>query len=306
MRDLRERVVRFGPADGLAGILTTHRNTSDSLPCVVLINAGIVHRVGPERLYVDLARSLAQRGYRVLRFDLSGLGDSEAMSGNHTLEESAFQDILAAMNFLAATRGATRFVLSGLCSGANYSLLASFRDARVVGALLIDPTVERTRRGMAVHIARRLFNLSTLRDLLTFRHSVYRTGVGGGPRSVVVAQAAAGQSGQRAERPAQPAHANPYILSSLNDALGRGLQLMMVFTGGVNHVYNYERQLYDLMPSVNFRDQLRLIYMPDTDHTVSDTVGRRRLMDSAGEWLQSVSPKFAAADMPERLSGANA
>lgn len=289
MRDIRERVVRFGAEDGLAGILTTHRTAIEGLPFVVLVNAGIVHRVGPDRLYVDLARSLALQGYKVLRFDLAGLGDSEAMPGTLSLEESAVHDILTAMNHLAATRGATRFVLGGLCSGANYSLLASFRDARVVGALLIDPTVGRTRRSMAVHIARRLFNLSTLRDLLTFRHSVYRHGLGG-PRSVAVAQAAAGQRGQRTERPAQPAHLNAYILASMNDVIARGIQLMMVFTGGVNHVYNYERQLYDLLPGIDFRNQLRLIYMPDTDHTVSDTAGRRRLMDAASDWMPSVVP----------------
>lgn len=304
MRDIRERVVRFGPEDGLAGILTTHRNSIDGLPFVVLVNAGIVHRVGPDRLYVDLARSLAVQGYRVLRFDLSGLGDSEAMTGTLSLEESAVSDILTAVNYLAATRGATRFVLSGLCSGANYSLLASFRDARVVGTLLIDPTVARTKRSMAVHIARRLFNLTTLRDLFTFRHTVYRYGLGG-PRSVAVAHAAAGQSGQRTERPAQPAHMNAYILTSLNDVIARGMQLMMVFSGGVNHVYNYEGQLYDLLPGIDFRGQLRLIYMPDTDHTVSDAAGRRRLLDAAGDWMRTVAPR-AAVDEAEPLFGARA
>jgi alpha/beta superfamily hydrolase len=304
MKHIRERVVRFGPDNGLAGILTTHRNTVDGLPCVVLVNAGIVHRVGPDRLYVDLARSLAIQGYKVLRFDLAGLGDSEAMTGTHSLEESAVQDILSAVNFLASTRGVTRFVLAGLCSGANYSLLASFREPRVVGALLIDPTVERTKRSYAVHIARRLFNLSTLRDLFTFRHTVYRYGLGG-PRSVVVAHAAAGQSGQRAERPAQPAHANAYILTSLNEVLSRGIQLMMVFTGGVNHVYNYERQIYDLLPNVRFGDQLRLMYMPDTDHTVSDAVGRRRLQDAAGAWMQLLVSQLPA-DEPEAVSGVGA
>jgi hypothetical protein len=225
------------------------------------------------------------------------------MSGTLSLEDSAVHDILSAINYLAETRGATRFVLAGLCSGANYSLLASFRDARVVGVLLIDPTVERTRKSLAVHIARRLFNLSTLRALVTFRHSVYRNGIGG-PRSVVVAHAAAGQSGQRAERHTRPAQANAYILASLHEVVERGTQLMMVFTGGVNHVYNYEGQLYDLLPGFDFRGQLKLVYMPDTDHTVSDTAGRRRLLQEAGSWIQRMEPRVAHT--PEPVSGASA
>ena len=56
------------------------RRAEAGQPWVVLLNAGIIHRIGPNRLYVQLARRLASRGHAVLRFDLAGIGDSEPPS----------------------------------------------------------------------------------------------------------------------------------------------------------------------------------------------------------------------------------
>jgi hypothetical protein len=42
----------------------------------VLLNAGAVHRQGPFRLYVHLARRLAALGFSCVRFDQPGIGDS--------------------------------------------------------------------------------------------------------------------------------------------------------------------------------------------------------------------------------------
>ncbi|MEO7360728.1 MAG: alpha/beta fold hydrolase [Gemmatimonadaceae bacterium] len=289
-KSLRERILRFGPDNGLVGILTTSRElTKPDLPHVVMINAGIVHRVGPNRLYVDLARAMAMEGYPVVRIDLAGLGDSEAMTSTLSLEESALQDVVAVFDYLSETRGARTFVTAGLCSGANYSILAAFREPRVVGALLVDPSVSRTRKSMVTHVARRLRNLPTLRALITLRHPVYRRTLAG-MRSLAVAEAAAGQSSQRADFMADTKNAAPAVREAIEQMLDRGVQLMMVFTGGVNYVYNYDKQLYDLLPGLDFRDQLLLLYMPETDHTVSDMSGRAKLIQSVGTWLNRAFP----------------
>ena len=65
---------------------------------------------------------------------------------------------------------------------------------------------------------------------------------------------------------------------------------MLVFTGGVNQVYNYRDQLFDLLPGLDFRDQLRLDFMPDTDHTAGDGPGRAKLLRAIGEWMQHCFP----------------
>ena len=45
-------------------------------PWIVCLNNGAGHHVGPQRLWVDLARLWAGAGQRVLRLDISGFGDS--------------------------------------------------------------------------------------------------------------------------------------------------------------------------------------------------------------------------------------
>ena len=45
-------------------------------PTMVILSSGILHRPGASRLYVQIARALAEDGFTSLRFDFSGIGDS--------------------------------------------------------------------------------------------------------------------------------------------------------------------------------------------------------------------------------------
>ena len=75
---MRERAVRFGKTAKLVGIVAEPNPTEQSgtdKPAVLMLNSGILHRVGACRLHVKLARSLASEGHTVLRFDFSGIGD---------------------------------------------------------------------------------------------------------------------------------------------------------------------------------------------------------------------------------------
>src|SRR5688500_20259796 len=69
---LRERAIRFGSGERLVGILTDPADGEDAQrPTAVFVTAGMLHRVGPNRLYVTLARRLARLGVPSMRFDLS-------------------------------------------------------------------------------------------------------------------------------------------------------------------------------------------------------------------------------------------
>ena len=70
--------MRFGPDEQLVGILT-HPEAASST-AVTILNAGVLHRIGPHRLHVLLARRLAELGFHALRLDLGGIGDSVASS----------------------------------------------------------------------------------------------------------------------------------------------------------------------------------------------------------------------------------
>ena len=49
-------------------------------------------------------------------------------------------------------------------------------------------------------------------------------------------------------------------------------------------------QLFDLLPGVDFRQQLRLEHFPETDHVVSGGPGRTRLLDAMAEWMTQKFP----------------
>jgi len=138
---MKEEALRFGPTGSLIGIVTDppEEERGKNLPAFLLLNSGIIHRVGPNRHYVTLARKLAAMGFVVLRFDFSGIGDSEVMGKVTPFEESTLNETKEAMDYLSASRGLERFVVAGICSGALVSFKGACQDPRVEGAILINP-----------------------------------------------------------------------------------------------------------------------------------------------------------------------
>ena len=137
---MREEAFVFGAAGSLVGVITDPAlpQQSSELPAIILLNSGIVHRVGLNRLHVKLARILAPMGFVGMRFDFSGIGDSPARQNNVPFQKSAIGETQEAMNHLGLTRGFDRFILMGICSGAGIALQTACIDPRVVGVVSIN------------------------------------------------------------------------------------------------------------------------------------------------------------------------
>ena len=138
-----ERPVRFGADHQLFGILTPPvKPPPRARPPIVLLPAGAVNRSGPHRLYVTMARRWADLGFTVFRIDLSGIGDSPAVAGEReslVYPRTGLNDISAALDFLAEETGASRFLLVGLCSGADLAYQAARREERLAGVVMMNP-----------------------------------------------------------------------------------------------------------------------------------------------------------------------
>ncbi|TBO44302.1 alpha/beta hydrolase family protein [Pedobacter kyonggii] len=117
------------------GILT-HQQLDIRVPTIILLNAGLVHRIGPNRIYVKLARRLSMEGYNVFRFDYGGQGDSLFYS------KQPSDDILISktLDHLAIKLKFEEFVLIGLCSGAEDAYHVSLTDTRIKGIVMINGT----------------------------------------------------------------------------------------------------------------------------------------------------------------------
>jgi pimeloyl-ACP methyl ester carboxylesterase len=148
---------------GLFAILT---QTANSKSVVLMSNAGSVHHVGPNRLYVSLARTLSEQGIDCLRYDLANLGDSvdlqapfesgvinPAPDANTPYPKTAGADIEAMISW-AKEQGYTRILLAGLCAGAY----AAFDRARQppspfpLELILINPLTFQWEEGMSLEI----------------------------------------------------------------------------------------------------------------------------------------------------------
>ena len=134
-----ERALCFGDVD-LFGIITESDEAAAG-PTIVLVNEGNTHHIGQARIWVDLARQLSRSGLRVLRFDLSGNGDSATRPGqaSHVSRApEAIDDVLLAMG-AASPDDPTDVVLVGFCSGA-YEVMEQALRTPPRGICIINPS----------------------------------------------------------------------------------------------------------------------------------------------------------------------
>lgn len=269
-----ERAYNFGPGKSLVGIWTEPAGFVDarSVPVTLCLNAGLLHRVGPSRLYVQLCRRLAALGYPTFRFDFSGIGDSDGLGDGLAYEARMVRDVKAAMDFLATRFGAARFIPLGLCSGADAAHRTAVADQRVTAAVFLDGYVYPTLGYYRRRYGRQLFNpkkwLSVAARLWTASNPVsadetaYRLDLGGcfPPRHQV----------QR----------------DLEQLVERGVRLLYVYSGGFENYYNYHEQFRDTFRGVDFADRLRVDYLVDVDHTFILESDRRCLIDLVTAWMR--------------------
>ncbi len=159
----QERAVRICQDPDLFGIVSEPAlaRAAAELPTVLLPNAGGAYRVGPNRLHVFLARHLAANGFRCLRMDICGLGDSviaDPAQENDTYPATAFRDIGLAMAFLEREMGVRHVVLMGLCSGAYaaFQSAAQFQCPALAGSMVINPLTFYWKEGMELETAESL------------------------------------------------------------------------------------------------------------------------------------------------------
>lgn len=272
MHAFREQALLLGRRKSLVGILAAGGAAPVDRPTVVILNSGIVHRVGANRLSVALARALAARGHPVLRFDLSGIGDSEPCPEAISPLDSSLADIRDVLDWLESARGARRIVLAGLCSGADQALLAARADRRVVGAVLLDPSLPPTRRHALYHYRRRLLRAESWLNLVRGRNPIWRA---------LRRRRAADASSTRSDLLAQP-WVRTYLERAYADALARDVRFLAVLTGERSY---YREHFVDAFPGVAFGDRLHVEHLERSDHMFTAPADAAHLVDLVLDWM---------------------
>ncbi len=300
---IRETVVGIAAGDAeLFGILTapgghagtraparTPARTPEKRIGILMLNSGSVHHIGPNRLWVTLARRWAARGITVLRIDLSGIGDSPAHVGaaeNRVYSNEAARDIAAALARLRREGIAECHVL-GLCSGAFHALNAAVAGEPFASALMINPLTysweDCARLGHALNehevlqlskkYRHRAFNASTWRRLvrgeldlkliagvLSARvRDALREWLARGRRCIGLAPARG-------------------LAASLAAAAQRGIRLHFIFGKGASGHALMRRQAGPQLDGLLARSQVSIDLVTDSDHTFTRFEARERLI----------------------------
>jgi hypothetical protein len=283
MTGANELVVQFGRSASLLGILS--RPPSElpiRRPAVVILNTGIAHRVGHHRMYVKMARELAALGHLAFRFDLSGIGDSASRGDSLNPIETHQADVSQALDWLTASCDVNEAVLIGLCTGAEIALKYGHSDKRVIGLVLLDPTIPPTARFYAHYIGRRLSQLRSWWSFVSGRGRVFEHL---SERARLAFGAAPAQSESAADHRIRNELEQLYLKS-----LNRKLNVLIVVTGGpLEGRQSYREQLFDALPNVPFQGWVSLEYFRDADHTFTSESARARLHQLVLGWIKALS-----------------
>ncbi|MDO9435793.1 alpha/beta fold hydrolase [Hydrogenophaga sp.] len=303
MSDFVETTELFGEAENLFGMLAVPTGARlGDFGCLVL-NTGVNHRIGPHRINVKTARRLAGAGIPTLRFDLAGIGDSSAARSRHDFRTQAVEDMKSALDHLESRHGLRRFLVFGICSGAENALAVALADPRVRGVLTFDGPMYLTR---GVRLERKLRRMAAFpgnpavrasypwwrdlvqwlgqRDAAAGRRTLERLHMpmfgGGGPSAD---EGAIFQGGGTA--PVVCAAEYERRLLSLVD---RGVAVSLMYSATYNARDRKHGMLSQLRGSPVF-DRLQYRFWPDVDHTATTLAMQAKLLTAVEEWARGVA-----------------
>lgn len=283
-----ERAVTFGPDRAMVGVLTTPTEGEPGPLGVLLLNAGVIHRVGPHRVNVIMARAIAELGLTALRFDQSGLGDSPPRKDVTDLRDSVERDMDAAMTYMSEAHGFERFLVVGICSGARLALQTAYIDDRVAAALVIDPPAYKTARGVVSHFAPRLLKAESWKTALSGKNERLKGAMDrlrGRKRDDDPPDDDVPNISMPERLPEWPSRDD--MSQALDRLVGRQTRMFWIYTSGVADLqYNYRDQIRDVFPEACASSVMEWELMADADHDFRTEAQRRDLLRHLTGWIR--------------------
>jgi exosortase A-associated hydrolase 1 len=281
--------------DSLVGVLHVGKNPGRR-GVLVVVGGGPQYRVGGHRQLTLWSRHLSDHGFPVLRFDYRGMGDSH---GSFRGFEHIDEDIRAALDhFFRLVPQLEEVVLWGECDAASAILFYAHRDARVKGAVLLNPWV-RTDAGAARTMLRfyyvhRLLQPSFWAKVLSLRFNPVASA---GSALRMVRQARSQNLTGRVDgdaaadpAPSDSSEAGLPLPDRMLAGLKRFQRPLLLVLGGRDLI----AREFDLLTgnSPGWRQQLGRATvtrhdLPEGDHTFSSAVQRGQVADWGLAWLRT-------------------
>jgi len=273
---MREKVLRFGENRSLVGVVCEPAGgpADQDATALLFINSGLVHRVGPSRLYVNAARALSKTGVLTMRFDLSGVGDSEQRNDTLSFEERSTIEIRQAMDVLEARFGVRRFILTGICSGADNAFDVAVLDPRVIGIIPVDYHSFSSTGYLLHSYKRRLVSLRSWGKLLTGSSELW-----GVIKKLFKKKMASPDGGSDL-----PSKEN--CIEKFRVMAQRGTHLCLVYSGTSPAYYNYRIHFCKGLQSTKFEGQFRVVYFDSADHIFTTIQQQDNLIQTIQECVR--------------------
>ncbi len=285
-----ERLHSFGPEAQLFGFASQpSAGVSPDRPAFILLNAGLMHRAGPFRWYVDLARQLAEAGTLTFRFDHVGVGDGPTIAiggaaSPNQLEEQVTLEVRAAMDLLTETYGVTSFIVGGMCYGALEAHRVALVEKRETSLVLLD--------GFAYKTA------AYYRELVLRKATTPASWPG---IAVRVAQSVVKAVGQLSGPSAKVTLDEEEIFDNwpnraeaaagVRTLAARGVKMLFVYTGGWSDFVD-ESQFDEMFPGIRGRDT-RVVFLPHADHSYLTVAQRETMMRAVVDFVsRQPTPKL--------------
>jgi len=282
---MREKAVLFGKKKSLVGVVTEPRSVASStkLPAIIILNAGLLHRVGPNRLHVKIARKMADAGFTTLRFDFSGNGDSTVRNDNIPFGQSAIDEIQDAINYLSFTKRIEKFILVGICSGADVAIKATCCNNHVVGTVGINGFYlgGDISREMKVHVVSSIQNRYYQKHLFNYK-SWWRLVTGKSDLSGIISFLATRMKDLLSKRrqPSPPTH-----YSKTAKFLPRSnANIFLVYSEGSAALDTFQLAHKNSINTLTSSGKLSIKVIKHSDHVFTLLESQNILMDLISKW----------------------
>ena len=276
MNDMTQSPVRFGPGDSLVGMVTMPMHQVPATVACLMFNMGANHRVGPRRINVKLAHMLAAHGVSSLRFDLGGVGDSDASDMAHDLQTRAMHDLQASMDLIESMLGIRQFAIVGMCSGAQHAISTAVADTRVVALSLFD--------GYAFPERRARWERTVRRALAAPAHPSFPGKAKRWlQRHLLPSHSMKPLPGFLAEK--RPTDVNAaWFGTAMKRLVERKVAVQLLYSGSL-HVCDHDRDQLGAFRREAFAQGLHYEFIRDVDHTVCTLEGQQLFLQSVGGWV---------------------
>ncbi|MFQ5753042.1 MAG: alpha/beta fold hydrolase, partial [bacterium] len=222
-------------------------------------------------------------GFKVIRFDYSGIGDSQMRMDNVSYEKSVIEETREFMDYLSTANDIDEFILMGICSGADNAFRIAGVDDRVSGCLFIDSFSVATAAFFWRTYARRFISIRSWFLLLTGKSDLWQA-----LRRYISSNERNGD----VLNPLPDPPSKDEILADIKKMLDRGVEMCFIYSGGASY-YNYLVNFKPHFQKLQLHN-FKTVFFKRADHTFTLVHYQQALMQAITEWLSCFNEKRCA------------